>query len=340
MTPDGRFIAFIGNTNIVTPKYPSILVWDGQSGSTILASPDRNNNIPVNATFAWPTIDSTGRFVAFLSSATNLVTNSLSGDFHLYVRDIQAGSTALVDSDTNGVGVTLNTAPVPSLSADGRYVAFESPDTKLVPRDSNRSLDVFVRDISSNATELVSSRAAALPSNAPNAPNTLSLFSVSSDGRYVAFSTETDNLIANDTNGCRDIVVRDLFLLECASRKRGVPQCSHELNVTLTGNPAFRSFSIICLPFIGGLSFLPMGVRRASIFSSFSVEALRECADMALSMSSSFAAFVMSIPLNLTQRDRIFYFLLHLFHACRPSAQDRRAVYWLQSPNLCPDISS
>jgi Tol biopolymer transport system component len=214
MTPDGRFVALIGNTNIGSPKYPSILVWDGQNGSTLLASPDLNNNVPVNATFAWPVLDSTGRFVAFLSSATNLVTNTLSGDFHLYVRDTQAGSTVLVDTDTNGVGVTLNTVPVPSFSADGRFVAFESPDPKLVPRDSNRNLDVFVRVMSSNATELVSSRAAALPSSSPNGPSTLPAFSfsVSSDGRFIVFATDAENIIPNDTNGCRDVVVHDLLL--------------------------------------------------------------------------------------------------------------------------------
>jgi len=246
MTPDGRFIAFIGNTNIVSPKYPSVLVWDGQSGATVLASPDLNNQIPVNATFAWPTLDSSGRFVAFLSSAINLVTNTIPGDFHLYVRDLQAGKTTLVDADTNGFGVTLNTTPVPSMSADGRFVAFESPDLKLVPRDFNNSLDVFVRDISSNATELVSSRAPALPSSSPSGPNTLSLFSVSSDGRYVAFSSDANNLLPNDTNGCRDIIVRDLLLgtnLLVSANTNGIPANNFSIDPAISGDGRFVAFT-------------------------------------------------------------------------------------------------
>ena len=61
-------------------------------GATTLASGDLSNNVPAGSTCDWPAIDSSGRFVAFLSSATNLVTNSLAGDYHLYVRDMQAGA--------------------------------------------------------------------------------------------------------------------------------------------------------------------------------------------------------------------------------------------------------
>jgi hypothetical protein len=103
----------------------------------------------------------------------------VSSDFHLYRRDLLAGSTVLIDSDTNNSGSLLNTTPVPSFSADGQLVAFESVDAKLVPRDANRSLDVFVRNIGSNTTELISARAPALPSPTADAPNTLSPFSVS-----------------------------------------------------------------------------------------------------------------------------------------------------------------
>jgi hypothetical protein len=214
MTPDGRFVAFVGSTNGPPGANSSVFVWDSQSGNSTLASGDLGSQIPSNSVCAWPVLDSSGQYVSFLSAGSGLVTNSVSSDFHLYRRDLQAGSTVLIDSDTNTSGSLLNTAPIASFSPDGQLVAFESSDPKLVPRDSNCSLDVFVRNIGGSSTELVSVRDSTLPSNSPNGPNTLSAFSfsTSSDGRFIAFATDAENAIPNDTNGCRDVVLRDLLL--------------------------------------------------------------------------------------------------------------------------------
>jgi Tol biopolymer transport system component len=212
MTPDGRFIAFVANTNGVSSTSTCILVWDAQTGLATLASGDLSNQVPTNSVCLWPTLDSTGRFVVFLSSASNLVTNSLVGDYHLYLRDTQAATTTLVDADTNGVGTLLTTMPMPSLSADGRFVAFECPDGNLLPRDCNSSFDVFVRDMAAGTNELISVRTSALPWPLPDAPSTLFASAVSSDGRYVALASDADNLVDADTNGCRDVFVRDLVL--------------------------------------------------------------------------------------------------------------------------------
>jgi Tol biopolymer transport system component len=209
MTPDGRFIAFAGNTNGASGTTTCILLWDGQTGSTTLVSGDQNGRVPTNSICDWPVIDSTGRYVAFLSSATNLVTNSLSGDYHLFVRDTVGGTTTLVAADTNGAGPALSPATVPAMSADGRFVAFESPDSSLVSNDRNRDYDVFVRDLTTDLPELVSSHDPLLPSMTPNGPSSFTLGSISGDGRFVAFASEANNLVANDTNGNRDVFVRD-----------------------------------------------------------------------------------------------------------------------------------
>ena len=212
MTPDGRFIAFVANTNGTSGATTCVKVWDAQTGATTLASGDLSNNVPAGSTCDWPTIDSSGRFVAFLSSATNLVTNPLAGDYHLYVRDLQAAATALVDADTNGIGSLISPASAPRLSADGRFIAFECPDASLVPNDNNHDYDVFVRDLSTGAAELVSARDATPPSLSPNGSSHLSSLCVSTNGRYIAFASEADNLVPNDTNGWRDVFVRDLLL--------------------------------------------------------------------------------------------------------------------------------
>jgi len=211
MTPDGRFVAFVSNSNIGTKTNTCIRVWDAQTGTNVLASGDITGVVPTNSTSGWPAITPDGRFVAFLSNGTNLVTNSLTGEFHLYVRDLQAATTTLVDAGINGLGAGVNPLMRPRLSDDGRFIAFEAPDGGLVPNDSNGSFDVFVSDTASAATELISQRDPALPSDAPNGPSLLSLLSLSGEGSLVAFASDADNLAPSDTNGYRDVFVRDLL---------------------------------------------------------------------------------------------------------------------------------
>jgi len=78
--------------------------WDAQTATMTLVSCDINNELPINSLCDWPAIDSSGRFVVFLSTATGLTTNVVAGDFHLYLRDVLASSTILLDADTNGFG--------------------------------------------------------------------------------------------------------------------------------------------------------------------------------------------------------------------------------------------
>jgi Tol biopolymer transport system component len=209
MTPDGRRIVFVASTNGASGATTCILLWDAATGDSTLVSGDLNSQVVTNATCDWPTIDPTGQFVVFSSSAVSLTTNVLPGTFHLYLRDLQAGMTTLLDADPNGAGSLIGPLTVPCLSADGRFVAFESDDGNLVPNDHNRDSDVFVRDLTTGAVELISARDFTLASLAPNGPSWLSTCCVSADGRYVAFASEADNLVGNDTNGWRDVFVRD-----------------------------------------------------------------------------------------------------------------------------------
>jgi Tol biopolymer transport system component len=138
-----------------------------------------------------------------------LVTNIAPGDYHLYARDLHSRVTTLVDADTNAVGSNLSPATVPSLSEDGRLVAFDCQDGGLVPGDFNRDSDLFVRDLSSSSTELISAHDPTLASATPNGASLLSSTSISSDGRFTAFASEASNLVPGDTNNCRDIFLRD-----------------------------------------------------------------------------------------------------------------------------------
>ncbi len=209
MTPDGQRIVFVASTNGTEGVTTCVLLWDAATGAVTLVSGDLSGQVATNTTCDWPTIDPTGRFVAFSSIATNLTTNALLGDYHLYLRDILAGITTLLDADTNGVGSLASPLTIPRLSDDGRFVAFECADGNLVPNDRNRDWDVFVRDLITGSVELVSARHPALGSLSPNGPSLFSAGCVSADGRYVVFASEADNLVLNDTNESRDVFVRD-----------------------------------------------------------------------------------------------------------------------------------
>ena len=117
----------------------------------------------------------------------------------------------LLDADTNGIGSLVDSATTPGMSADGRLIGFDSLDPNLVPWDHNRGYDVFLRDLEHATTGLVSVRNPALPCLSADGPSALSTVSLSSDGRWMAFWSEADDLVANDTNGLRDVYVRDLL---------------------------------------------------------------------------------------------------------------------------------
>ena len=209
MTPDGRFIAFARHEGSTNSGYASVHVWDAQLASDTLVS-DNGSGVPTNTTSHTPNISPDGRFVAFLSNATNLVGNTVDNGFHVYLRNLPSNTTQLVDVDTNGVGSTDDTLTSLSLSADGRFVAFGSPDGSLAGLDKNRAGDVFVRDVVAGTTGMVSQRNVTVIPQAADGFTTLSPSSVSADGRWVAFTSRADDLVPNDTNQTLDVFVRDL----------------------------------------------------------------------------------------------------------------------------------
>src|SRR4051794_27226487 len=98
-----------------------------------------------------------GRFVAFSSNATNLHPEDADAVSDVLVRDLQSGALVLVSRASGAGGAKGNAGSgVPSISADGRYVAFASSATNLVAEDTDAASDVFVRDLLTNTTTLVS----------------------------------------------------------------------------------------------------------------------------------------------------------------------------------------
>jgi WD40-like Beta Propeller Repeat/Bacterial TSP3 repeat len=206
MTPDGRFIAYTTkNTLFPGTTNTAVYVWDAQLGTNILVSADQGHSVS-SAAF-WPAITPSGQFVAFISS--NLTPDSLDGLGHIYLRNLQSSTTTLIDVNQTGPGSFVPFATLPRISDDGRFVAFDTPSPNLVSNDNNAAYDVFVRDTSSPITELTSSILPSLPALSANGPSSLSSYSVSTNGHYIAFYSEASNLVPNDTNGFRDVFIHD-----------------------------------------------------------------------------------------------------------------------------------
>jgi hypothetical protein len=151
-------------------------------------------------------ISADGRYVAFCSAATNLVTGDTNGAFDVFVRDLQNGTTERVNVDSTGAQTITFISHFPAISADGRYVAFQSASTNLVAGDTNANWDVFVRDRVGGTTERVSVSSAGAQAIGTSGDHGVSM---SADGRYVAFVSGANNLVAGDTNGSWDTFVRD-----------------------------------------------------------------------------------------------------------------------------------
>jgi Tol biopolymer transport system component len=160
MTPDGQTIAFVGTTNGSMAVY----VWNAASGITTLASPNTNQMVSTNALADWPQMDTSGRYVSFLSTATDLVTNVVTNTFHLYVYDLTNAAMQLVDVDTKGAGSPGDLLSIPRMTPDGKTIAFDSTGGNLVSGDDNLSYDVFARNLTTESTELISVRNSSLSS--------------------------------------------------------------------------------------------------------------------------------------------------------------------------------
>lgn len=208
MTSDGQSIAF-GNRENGTNN-SSLWVWNYSTGTNTVISADLNGNIQTNASALAPALNGDGRFVAFVSNATNLVNNPVVSGYHVYLRDLQAGTNQLVDVDTNGAGSTDLQSVAPVLSSDAQYIAFATTDGGFVAGDNNQTFDVFLRNTSAASTELVSQRSQVLLPSTGNALSSIGSFSISADGRRTVYASYASDLVTNDFNNDRDVFMADL----------------------------------------------------------------------------------------------------------------------------------
>lgn len=204
ISASGRYVAFSSSatniTRIDTNAAQDIFVDDRVTGTTERVSVSSIGS-QANGPSALPAISADGRFVAFQSQATNLVSGATPDVWSIYVRDRRAGTTTLVSKSESG-GANPTDATTPSISADGSLVAFASA-AALTAADTNCTWDVYVRDTAADTVALASVDSAGDPGcNGSFGP------AISPDGRYVAFVSD-GRLVPEDDEGARDVYRHD-----------------------------------------------------------------------------------------------------------------------------------
>lgn len=219
LSADGVHVAFSSDDRYLMPEdppewylYGNIFVHDRETGETTRASLASDGTAP-DADCLAPAVSGDGRFVAFVSEATTLVSGVTDIYAHVFLRDREAGETTLMDVGLDGEPGDNNScwdpehAGGPVMSPDGRYVVFQSDASNLVPGFNGVRGGVYLRDRAAARTSCLSFAmdGTIVPAVCP---------AVSADGRYVAFVSASPDLVPDDTNEVGDIFVRDRVSFE------------------------------------------------------------------------------------------------------------------------------
>jgi Tol biopolymer transport system component len=238
ISEDGRFVGFwsyasnltLGDANGLRDSF----VYDRQTGNTILVSADPAGH-SANGASAFASLSSDGRYVAFQSDASNLVGGDNNSHSDVFVRDLQAATTVIVSVDSNGMLGNADSY-LPTMSRDGTHVVFASDASNLVVGDTNLTADIFIHDLPSATTSRASISSGGFQGN-----HGCLTCSISADGRFVAFDSDSTNLVANDTNSVTDVFLNDTSCSGAISN-----YCTAKIN------------SLGCLPSIGSVG-VPAG---------------------------------------------------------------------------------
>jgi Tol biopolymer transport system component len=213
ISADGRYVTFWSSADNLVPGdhdgVNDVFVRDLRSNTTTRASLNTQGGDPNGESF-FSSISGDGRYVAFASSATDLVEGDGSPVEDIFVRDLHDGTTTRVTVDTAGGDPNAGTRHA-RISADGRHVVFASPASDLVLGDGNGLEDVFVRDLDAHKTTRASvDTTNGDPNGASGAAPQFSPPAIDADGSRVVFFSNASDLVPMDGNALSDMFVRDL----------------------------------------------------------------------------------------------------------------------------------
>ena len=207
ISADGQFIAFASSAaNLVpgdTNGQADVFVQDRMSGELTRVSASSTGD-EANGPSGEPSMSGNGRYVAFSSSASDLVPGDTNGVRDVFVHDRVTGETRRVSVDGSGLQGD-GASSEPALTQDASAVVFTSTSTNLTTGDTNGFADVFFFDLAGSTTTLVTKDQSGGPTDGPSgAPD------ASDDGSHVVFDSAATDLVDTDTNGFRDVFVRDV----------------------------------------------------------------------------------------------------------------------------------
>jgi Tol biopolymer transport system component len=202
----GRYVVFSSSASNLVPRDRNndldVFLHDRRTAKTERIS-ENSRGVRANGRSVDGVISRLGHHVAFYSYATNLIDGDTNGKLDVFLHDRRNHSVSRVFLGMGGQQGNGDSF-APSLSADGRYVAFTSEATNLVPNDTNGFWDIFVRDRRLNRTSRVSVGLGGMQPNGESARA-----AISGNGRFVAFVSSATNLVPGDTNAIDDVFVHD-----------------------------------------------------------------------------------------------------------------------------------
>ncbi|MBK8417249.1 hypothetical protein [Candidatus Villigracilis saccharophilus] len=246
ISDDGRYVAFSsGAMNMVagdTNGKRDIFVYDLQTGSTTCVSINTGGE-QADGGGSSPSISGDGRYVVFLSDSGNLDprANDYRGKNLVYIHDHQIGQTTLASVASDGSILTVGLFDQPTISRNGRLVAFPFYDKG----DNNGIMNIWVRDLQTGAS--IKAEGGNSSSGGP---------SLSADGSIVAFSSGASNLVSGDTNGATDVFVREIVYgpERNPSVASVTPECGFSTPVCSYPTHASVSFIVIFSEPVTGVS--------------------------------------------------------------------------------------
>lgn len=260
MSSDGRYVSFTSMSSNLTPDTEGgegysdyIFRKDMMTGSIACCSPTFQGTLVGDSEFIAMSKD--GRYIAF-TTGVNLVSGDVNELWDVYRRDLVTGRTICCSSDCRGKVGNNSSRSYVTISADGRFVEFSSDSTNLVTRDNNETMDVFLKDCRTGRINCCSTNVSGKVGNlggdcAPLEP------CMSSDGRYVTFSSYSTNLVPRGTNGNYHVFRKDLMtgaVKLCSCSASGVEGDSGSGGAVISADGRYVFFSSDCSNLIPGVS--------------------------------------------------------------------------------------
>ncbi|MBZ6078783.1 hypothetical protein [Microvirga puerhi] len=209
ISADGRYVVFMSEASdlVAEDENGSIDVFrkDLETGAIVAVSTAADGTFGDDNSYNF-SISPNGRYVVFMSESTNLVGGSPIATTEVYLKDLANNSIVRVASAGTGNQASLDSGSSTAVSPDGRYVYFRSEDSTLVPNDTNDAADIFRKDMVTGQVIRVSTAAEGAQGDGSS-----NGFFVSADGRYVVFDSVASNLVADDANGVSDVFRKDLI---------------------------------------------------------------------------------------------------------------------------------